>query len=116
MKNITVEEWALALESGKYEQGTGCLKRDNHYCCLGVLCDLIDNTKWNITTRNHFIYNETSDASLPSNIKLVPSGHDHYYIQSELINMNDVAEKTFKEIAQYIRENIKEIKVSDVKS
>lgn len=31
---------AVALESGKYEQGTGYLCKDGKYCCLGVLCEL----------------------------------------------------------------------------
>lgn len=34
-------EWVAALRSGKYEQGTSFLNRDNKFCCLGVLCDLI---------------------------------------------------------------------------
>ena len=29
-----------ALESGKYEQATGSLRKDDSYCCLGVACDL----------------------------------------------------------------------------
>lgn len=33
--------WVEALRSGKYKQGAGCLRsEDNHFCCLGVLCDI----------------------------------------------------------------------------
>jgi hypothetical protein len=32
--------WIDALRSGEYKQGRGRLKRDDAYCCLGVLCDL----------------------------------------------------------------------------
>lgn len=33
-------EWLEALESGKFEQGQTCLKKDNKFCCLGVACEL----------------------------------------------------------------------------
>lgn len=33
--------WVEALRSGEYKQGQGYLRsHDDHYCCLGVLCDL----------------------------------------------------------------------------
>lgn len=39
------KKWLTALRSGKYRQGTDCLKQEGAdgrplYCCLGVLCDL----------------------------------------------------------------------------
>lgn len=36
------DEWAAALESGKYKQGTGYLHavETDEYCCLGVLCEI----------------------------------------------------------------------------
>ena len=49
-------KWLEALESGKYTQGVGYLKKSavdvegtehTSYCCLGVLCDLIDPNGWN---------------------------------------------------------------------
>ncbi len=33
-------KWLDALRSGKYEQGAKRLRRNDAYCCLGVLCDL----------------------------------------------------------------------------
>lgn len=34
-------EWLAALRSGKYKQTTHVLKKgDDHFCCLGVACDL----------------------------------------------------------------------------
>jgi hypothetical protein len=32
--------WTAALRSGEYEQGRQCLRSDDEFCCLGVLCDL----------------------------------------------------------------------------
>lgn len=34
------QKWLEALRSDNYAQGTGWLKRDDCFCCLGVLCDL----------------------------------------------------------------------------
>jgi hypothetical protein len=39
--------WLRALRSGKYKQAKRVLRRDEtHYCCLGVLCTIVDRKKW----------------------------------------------------------------------
>ncbi len=41
------EQWATALESGKYKQGIGRLRTEyNQHCCLGVAVELVDPTAW----------------------------------------------------------------------
>jgi hypothetical protein len=44
------QKWLAALRSGEYQQGKSALRRDEdgqrRYCCLGVLCDLIDPNEW----------------------------------------------------------------------
>lgn len=51
MKKEIADQWVAALRSGKYQQGTGCLRYSDtlsnavpvegtSFCCLGVLCDL----------------------------------------------------------------------------
>lgn len=39
-------QWLAALRSGKYAQGRMRLKSATGYCCLGVLCDLINPKGW----------------------------------------------------------------------
>jgi len=39
-------EWVAALRSGKYRQAHQALRDGDCYCCLGVLCDVIDPTGW----------------------------------------------------------------------
>ena len=44
------QKWVDALRSGEYQQGQYCLRTDNGFCCLGVLCDLYgkeNNVEWN---------------------------------------------------------------------
>jgi hypothetical protein len=33
-------KWAAKLESGRYAQAAGALRRGDSFCCLGVLCEL----------------------------------------------------------------------------
>lgn len=40
------QEWINALRSGKYKQGRSKLRHDDHFCCLGVLCDLVNKDNW----------------------------------------------------------------------
>lgn len=40
MKKEIAEEWVKALRSGKYKQGRNFLKKDDKFCCLGVLCEI----------------------------------------------------------------------------
>jgi hypothetical protein len=44
------KKWVAALRSGEYKQGQRGLRsrvdNEDRFCCLGVLCDLIDSTKW----------------------------------------------------------------------
>lgn len=35
-------KWLEALESGNYKQGQGYLKNKDGYCCLGVLCEVME--------------------------------------------------------------------------
>ena len=39
-------KWLAALRSGKYQQSTQVLRGAEGFCCLGVLCDVIDPTRW----------------------------------------------------------------------
>ena len=41
-----LRKWVEALESGKYAQAKYALRRDDFYCCLGVVCDLSGRGVW----------------------------------------------------------------------
>lgn len=41
MKKEIADRWVTALRSGEYKQIRGRLKKDNGYCCLGVLCEVV---------------------------------------------------------------------------
>ena len=46
MKKAIATKWIKAMRSKKYKQATGALKRENGYCCLGVLCDISKQGEW----------------------------------------------------------------------
>jgi hypothetical protein len=40
------QKWVAALRSGNYKQTKVCLHNKEGYCCLGVLCDVINPDAW----------------------------------------------------------------------
>lgn len=114
MKHAIKKLWVEALESGKYKQGTGCLRKGNSFCCLGVLCDLCrkeKGLKWKRSSKwsNWYFFNEESFlpfevqkwAGLDSSNPDVEFDGDTF----RLSNLNDDGHD-FKEIAKAIRENL----------
>lgn len=45
-RSLLITKWLEALRSGKYPQGRSRLHGHGGYCCLGVLCDIVDPSKW----------------------------------------------------------------------
>ena len=95
------KKWVEALRSGEYEQGTGQLRNDDCYCCLGVAHDLFGNS---------------SDLAMPGDSSLKrSSARDALGLSASdgfiggdltgLIQLNDIAKKTFNEIADIIESN-----------
>ncbi len=60
------QRWVEALRSGQYTQGTEYLRRDNDYCCLGVLCDLKAPDGWHAYENSDlYDYLGAVDETLP---------------------------------------------------
>lgn len=117
MRKDVKELWISALRSGNYKQGKGALNRRGNFCCLGVLCEaILDNKE---------VVNLEEDFYKVIEVKGVSLDKAHYHyggfssisllyapilnelrIDSEamhtLINMNDVYDKSFSEIADWI--------------
>lgn len=96
-------QWLEALRSGKYKQGRGMLRTpENSFCCLGVLCDVVDPNKWKEIYLGEWVYGDRNEvAFLPNEIKRLAGIDDTV----TLINMND-GKASFKKIADYIENNL----------
>lgn len=113
MDEDTKKKWVAALRSGKYEQGRGLLRnKEDRYCCLGVLCDVIDPTKWSPDSTGFTHGYEESDVALPSDVVKVagltsndPEIAVEYGVTS-LITLNDAHHWTFEQIADIIEKQL----------
>jgi hypothetical protein len=117
MKAELKQKWVEALRSGKYVQGTGVLRTTaDEYCCLGVLCDLVDRSAWGVAEEiltcvnsedvprvayDFHSHGDSSHYSLPFSLELSLKLTDTV----PLINMNDAGE-SFGAIADWIEQNI----------
>lgn len=91
--------WIKALRSGKYSQTAGQLRINNHFCCLGVACDLGERENWD-DAENYIDPMLGLNVGFPSSTLLGLWGV--YQEEAEtLAKMNDYGE-AFEEIANYI--------------
>lgn len=102
------DKWIDALLSGAYEQGTSALRTaDGKFCCLGVLCDIVDPSGWRDLQDGEPILYRGETSMPPENvIEAAPWADD-------LANRNDGSTQpdtpsnyhphTFAEIAEIIR-------------
>lgn len=133
MKKEIAKKWVKALRSGKYKQGKGYLKQFNsknevRHCCLGVLCELYNETM----KKNHkktlyieemegnasgtsFVRFDLVDGGLPKTVRkwagiINPLGE--FVIDDErsecLADLNDRGKK-FSTIADIIENNVENI-------
>lgn len=113
------KKWVEALRSGKYKQGTAYLCRNGQYCCLGVACEIntdIVKKSMYISPNDYAIdsYNGAA-ATLPSELQdilgISPYGElttewYHIYAEPTLVELNDLRNFTFEEIADVIENNM----------
>jgi len=121
MKKSWAMKWVKALRSGKYKQGKEYLKREDRYCCLGVLCELTGNkfVKMDWYDKENVYYikkskgNEetTLSPSIMKKVGMCSDKGDNYNLDSNhssLVDMNDSG-KSFKQIANYIKKHWKDL-------
>ena len=76
------------MRSGKYKQGTGNLKRNNLFCCLGVLVEI------------------GGAQALGKTAIIKTKNVESKIIMRRLINMNDFKMWSFARIANWIESNL----------
>lgn len=119
MDQTVKAQWLEALRSGRYEQGKYDLRRNNEFCCLGVLCDLLDPGAWDpyndaflhhgsrtlpnldLLERIGLTEDVRYELDPPAEDEDPPNPDDNYAI-ARLVIMNDQENKSFEEIADFI--------------
>lgn len=107
MNKVIKAKWLKVLRSGEYSQTRGKLRGNGRYCCLGVLCDIVDKNGWGVRFISKDPYPSKSVLE-KSKLKL----RDCFSLSNR--NDGDVKPKgrlddstrgwNFKEIADYIEE------------
>ena len=106
MKEDAKKKWVEALRSGKYQQGTSCLKNGNEFCCLGVLTDIYHKEtgigEWDRIARFKSP-NEKESSILPNEVRdwAELESCDPNVKKGALSSLND-AGTSFELLANYI--------------
>jgi hypothetical protein len=123
MKKEIAEKWVEALRSGKFNQGRNYLKRttgeEATHCCLGVLCELHNELNEETIEESSMWLGETGDkdsvhafdgatGALSERVQKWSGIKSAIGSVGEdcLTTMNDDAENSFIEIADFIEKNI----------
>ncbi len=103
--NKKAAKWIDALESGEYKQCRNELTNGEGFCCLGVACEIDDAVQKQVSVHGiRYLFNGFYQGnSLPSGYdrELGLQGSDS---ENVLVRLNDHEEKSFKEIAQRLRD------------
>ena len=116
MRKEVKDKWLAALRSGEYKQGKNQLIDGDNYCCLGVLCDIHSKTvkKKGVRFKDNMYfdgiyYNTTELSERVQKWAGINSESGTFKYkngkQSNLIWLNDIKGKSFKEIANIIEKH-----------
>ena len=106
------QKWVDALRSGEYQQTQNYLRKEDGFCCLGVLCDLYgkeNNVEWNLASDGHNYKFQDKESHLPSSvIEWAGVDDDNPYVDGEIITLAGLNDTgcTFEEIANLIEEQL----------
>lgn len=98
--------WLEALRSGRYRQGLGALRPSStRFCCLGVLCDILEPEGWRQSSNMDFKHLEFNFMPGQSTYGKAGMTGDEMGDMDTLSRMNDEGQ-SFEQIARWIEENL----------
>ena len=110
------KKWIDALRSGNYSGPTSVELRavDNTYSLFGVLCDLIDPSKWSLPTHQTFYLYEFGNEDQQKWMFHFPNelfekmgfSHDAYLVLQSMV----IKKHPFSEVADFLERVLKERK------
>ena len=109
MNKALKKKWLAALRSGRYRKGELSLRAASEhgghskYCCLGVLCE-VSGATWNRGSGTYEYKGYEEWSVLPMNLMKysdISKSEEEF-----LVKMNDIDGKSFRQIADWIEENL----------
>jgi len=105
------QKWVDALRSGEYQQTQERLRKEDGFCCLGVLCDLYikeNNVEWEINEVDGYFYEKNSAVLPPSVVGWAGVEDSNPYVNGGIGTLSGLNDKgfTFNEIAGLIEEHL----------
>lgn len=95
-------KWLEALRSDEYRQGRLGLRRDDAFCCLGVLCDVLDANGWKSHEWGES-WNGDAFSLSPETLRRIGMSDEQ---SCTLIDLNDRERLSFGRIADHVEENL----------
>ena len=110
MKKELKQRWVDALRSGDYPQTQCELTNGAGFCCLGVLCDIVDDTKWKKSEDGVISYDfgYSRCNEFPTYFWLEKVIHLPHSQAQELATLNDEKQYDFDDIAEWIEHMVEE--------
>ena len=107
MNKSLKKKWTKALRSDEYVQGTNQLVTPcgdyDEFCCLGVLADVM-GAEFEGRDGSLLVAGTPCSTALPKPLR--EKAGFNFGEQSELMNLNDIERWSFKQIADWIDENL----------
>ena len=105
------QKWVDALRSGEYQQCRGYLRKEDGFCCLGVLCDLYikeNNVEWQHNEVDDYFYENHSFIPPSSVVEWSGIADSNPFVNDEIDTLGGLNDKgfTFNEIADVIEEHL----------
>jgi hypothetical protein len=114
MKKQCLDDWLVALRSGKYSSCSGALHRGDSFCALGVLCDISGLGTWTKDTYSNKEVYLGEINYLPKEVREWAGISEKEYasMSSFVMVFNDKLKASHSQMADFLEEKYKKKKES----
>jgi len=105
------QKWVSALRSGEYQQTQRYLRKEDGFCCLGVLCDLYgkeNNVEWQHNEVDGYFYGNHFSILPSSVVEWSGIADSNPYVNGGTDTLGGLNDRgsTFEQIADVIEEHL----------
>ena len=103
------EKWIAALRSDEYKQGRGYLRKNEEFCAMGVLCDVVSPESWEQIGLGYYVepgYYRMQLRTMSAPESVVSAAELHSADAQIIEQMNDDNKLSFENIADWIERRL----------